>query len=45
MNRKLSISFKMSVYTPIGREPLGAIGGDEIKSKLTSVLQSVRVRK
>jgi hypothetical protein len=43
MHRKLRISWKMSVYTPVRRKPLGAIGGDEIISKLTSRLQSARV--
>jgi len=43
MNRKLIILLKISVYTPIGRKPLGAIGGDEIISTLNSRVPSVRI--
>jgi hypothetical protein len=36
MRRKLRISLKISVDTPVGRKPLGAIGRDEITSELQS---------
>jgi hypothetical protein len=43
MHGKLITLFKMSVHAPIGRNPLGAIGGDEIISKLNSGVLSVRM--
>jgi hypothetical protein len=43
MHRQMIILFKMSVYTPIGRNPLGVIGGYEIISKSTSRVLSVRI--
>jgi len=42
MHRKLTILFKMSVCTPTGRNPLGAVGGDEVILKSTSIVLSVR---
>ena len=35
VHKKLIILYKMAVFTPMGRNPLGVIVGDEIISKVT----------